>query len=274
MKVDLHLHTSASDGTWDPERLLAEVQKKEIGVFAVTDHDTVVNTLIVRGLAQDAGLYYVNGVEISATLENNLFHILGYNIDPADPELNKLLQHNTRLMEEKDDVSIKVLIENGYQLDYNKYQVYQNDNSRGGWKALNFLIDEGICRDPHDYFCNIFNEQNKLFFPVFPSPQEVIAAIAKAGGIPVLAHPAVSANEKFTLEEILEVFLELGIEGIECYHPQHDHHSAGICLKWAQKNGLQITGGSDCHGDFICSRQLGLPEIHFKQLILDKIISI
>lgn len=270
MRSDLHIHTTASDGTWEPARLIAEVKRQGIEVFAVTDHDTVANLTLTARLAGEAGLRFVPGVEISTTYEGRLFHILGYGIDPDNPSLRQLLSHNTRLMTKKDDDSIKMLIEEGAALDFESYLAYDNDYTRGGWKALNFLIDSGLCNDAADFFTRLFKGLHHVF-PVFPPPREVTEIIKQAGGIAVLAHPAGSFSRKMNLESVLASFCREGIEGVEVFHPDHDQEKTVFCRDWSLQKGLYITGGSDCHGDFIESRRLGTPEVRMRQLSFGKI---
>jgi len=271
MRADLHIHTTASDGSWTPGALVDELKKKGISMFAVTDHDSVSNLKKTQELARKEGLYFIPAVEISATFQGQLFHILGYGIDPADPGLTELLRHNTELMNKKDDDSIRTLIAQGYQIDFEKYKNYKDDGSRGGWKALNFLIDEGFCKDPKDFFKNLFNDKYNLGFPVFPSPQEVIKTVAGAGGVAFLAHPAGGLQRKLDLSEVLESFTQMGIAGIECWHPEHDREETDYCLDWCMNNRLDISGGSDSHGVFIKTRQLGVPQIFLEQLRLDSL---
>jgi len=268
VRSDLHIHTTASDGTWTPQRLVSEIKDNGIQIFSVTDHDSVENIAVTAKLAKEEGIRFLPGVEVSTTLEGKLFHILGYGIDPDNPLLRQLLWHNTELMMKKDDDSIKMLIEEGHAIDFDGYLAYENDVSRGGWKALNYLIDAGLCRDAVDFFTRLFKGIH-LVFPVFPSPREVIEAINKAGGIAVVAHPAGNFSRKMNLEKVLDAFYREGIEGVESFHPEHDEEKTAFCCEWSLQKGLYLTGGSDCHGDFIRSRTLGNPEVRMRQLRLE-----
>lgn len=273
MRIDMHLHTSASDGTWSPAQLVAEVRDKKLDVFAVTDHDTVESIRETQTLADRSGLFFLPGIEISSTLNGRLFHILGYAIDTNDPGLRRLANENSRLMTEKDNDSIKRLIEHGYNIDYEDYLHYKNDTSKGGWKALNFLIERGICQNAADFFDKIFIDLHDLSFPKFASPEEVIETIVKAHGAPVLAHPGVNLyGHSHSLEQVLQDFYDQGIQGIEVFHTQHNDVQTKTCYEWAARKGLQITGGSDCHGSFIPHRKLGFPEVYVDKLKVDKIL--
>jgi predicted metal-dependent phosphoesterase TrpH len=267
MKVDLHIHTTASDGSWTPEKLLAEIRKADIGLFAVTDHDTVGNIAPARQMAAAAGIEFLPGVEISTTTGGRTFHILGYGIDPSSEDLRRLLQRNIELLESVDHDSIRKLIADGFPIDYAEYCTYRHDPARGGWKSLSFLVDKGICRDVRDFFDNLFTTERGLAFPDYLPPAEVVGAIKAAGGAAILAHPG-SGFHGPVLEETLDHFAHIDIDGVECFHPGHDDATTRRVVAWCRKNGLLITGGSDCHGNFVPQRRLGVPLIRLEQLQL------
>lgn len=270
MRVDLHIHTDASDGSWGPARLVAEIHKAGIGLFAVTDHDTVKNIPRIRQLAAAANLAFLPGVEISATTGGRTFHILGLGVDPAAEDLQQILRHNTELLARVDHDSIRKLIAGGFKIDYEEYCAYRHDPARGGWKSLSFLVDKGFCRDVQDFFDNLFTAERGLTFPVYLPPAAVISAIKAAGGAAILAHPGSDFHGP-ALEETLDYFAYEEISGIECFHPGHDEATTRGVLAWCRKKGLLITGGSDCHGAFVPQRRLGQPPIQLAQLHLGEL---
>lgn len=181
MQVDLHIHSTASDGTWTPPEVVAAALAAGLGAIAVTDHDSVANVAATHELAVAAGLKFIPGAEICSTKDDFCFHILGYGIDVTNKRLLDLLEHNERLLNSKDDESIKMLIERGWLLDFEEFLRYDYDRRRGGWKALAFLQDKGLCGDVNDFFSRIFTKEHDLGFPVFPSIKEVVDAIHAAG---------------------------------------------------------------------------------------------
>lgn len=273
MRVDLHIHTTASDGDWGPEQLVDEVKKAGIGLFSVTDHDTIANLRMTAALAIEANLLFLPGVEICSTIKDQSFHILGYGIDGDNDVLGKLLRHNTCLMEEIDHESIKKLIGSGLAINYDEYCAYQHDPARGGWKSLNFLIDKGFCQDINEFFAHLFTKERGISFPEFPHPSEAIAAVRAAGGLSVLAHPG-SGFHGSTLEETLDFFEREDIQGVECYHPCHNPNTTQQAVQWCNKRGLLITGGSDCHGGFVEGRYLGNPGLGLEQLRLGRLLDL
>lgn len=121
MQVDLHIHSTASDGTWTPPEVVAAALAAGLGAIAVTDHDSVANVAATHELAVAAGLKFIPGAEICSTKDDFCFHILGYGIDVTNKRLLDLLEHNERLLNSKDDESIKMLIERGWLLDFEEF---------------------------------------------------------------------------------------------------------------------------------------------------------
>jgi predicted metal-dependent phosphoesterase TrpH len=269
MRADLHIHTIASDGCWSPERVVAEVLERGIRLFAVADHDSVASVLPTEALALEAELAFLHGVEISALLDGRIFHILAYGFDINDPDLALLLQDNRGRLLRTNDGVIHRLIAAGYDIDLDDYATYVYDQTRGGWRALNFLIDRGFCTGVRDYFDRLTADLS-LPYPPFPHPARVITTIRQAGGVPVLAHPGASLRHAGVTEDSLHPFLELGIGGLECYTCYHDEATTRACLDWCDRHDLLITGGSDCHGGFV-GRELGVPVVDTADLRLGEL---
>jgi predicted metal-dependent phosphoesterase TrpH len=257
MRADLHIHTTASDGCWGPERVVAEVQARSIGLFAVTDHDVIDNVAPVEALARDAGLAFLRGVEVSSWLDEHYFHILAYGFEPDASSFFALLRENRAKMMESNREVIHGLIARGYPIDPDDFETYSYDQFRGGWKALNFLIDRGFCTGVKDYFGDLGIGPSKVF-RTFPHPAEVIALIEEAGGVPVLAHPGATLKDVGVTAETLQPLLDFGIAGVECYHRYNDEATTRFCLDWCARHDLIVTVGSDCHGGLV-NRELGFP---------------
>ncbi|HAT4247216.1 TPA: PHP domain-containing protein [Clostridium perfringens] len=269
VRADLHMHTRASDGTLTPKELLKEIVEKDIKLFSVTDHDSIGSLEEMQDLTEGMDIKFIPGVEVSSIINGEQFHILAYNFDKNNKELMSLIENNDRLLQEKDDNSIKQLIDAGYDIDFKDYLAYEHDPSKGGWKTLNFLIDRGICKNIDEFFNKIFVGERALKYPNFPHPKEVIETIKKANGIVVLAHPKYGKSQ-FELDEMIELFKNWGVDGIECYHPHHDEDTIKYLVDYCTKNNLIITGGSDYHGGLISKRSLGTPEFYARYDLLDK----
>lgn len=271
MRADLHLHTTASDGRWTPEQIVAGARERDIELIAVTDHDSVANVSLTETLANEAGLRFLRGVEVSSQDGDQLLHILGYGIDLDDGALRALLTENRAKLEATDDGDIDDLIEMGYAIDREDYERYEQDPTRGGWKSLNYLIHKGICTDVQDFFANLWPHLRHQW-PDFATTSEVVAAIRAAGGVPVLAHPGASFEDGVT-EAGLATCRRLDIAGVECYSYAHDARATRTCVAWCRRHNLLITGGSDYHGGF-AGRELGVPAVDTEDLRLDGLLSV
>lgn len=266
-KVDLHLHTIASDGSWTPREAVLAAKKAGLGIMAVTDHDSLGSVAPVMKLTPKEGIEVIAGVEMCSTYEGRCFHILGYGFDCSNPILLAHLAHNRRLLEETDERAIGILSEEGWPVSIKEYRAYVYDPRRGGFKALFYLIDKGLCRDVKDFFSRIFIKKRGLDFPVFPSIEETVATLHKAGGVALLAHAA-SHFHGPGLARTLEAVGEKPLDGFECYHPAHSKEDTKTLLAYCQQHHKLISGGSDCHGRFVDGRIIGHPDIHESEIRL------
>lgn len=267
MRADFHVHTTASDGTWDPAELLDHLQAAGIGAFAVTDHDSTANLAEAARLAREAGLRFLPGVELNATKDGHNFHILGYGIDLDDKALQDLCRHNQRLLEQKDEDSVRHLAERGWDVSVPEFATYDYDRHRGGWRALAYLEDKGLCAGVGDFFQRVFTAENDLDFPDFPSVTEVIRVIHGAGGAALCAHLA-STFHGAGMAAYLPGLQAEPLDGLECYHSGHSGEDTRFLVAYCRQKGLYISGGSDCHGGFVPSRHLGSPAIDTADLYL------
>ena len=267
IKVDLHMHSTVSDGTWMPEELVHNVKSAGIRLFALTDHDNIGNVAKTTALAMEAGLCFIPGVEVSSTWNGRTYHILGLGVDISHPDLKSLLDKNQEQVDKKDDDAIGYLEGLYPQVSNEEYKVYENKRDRGGWKALNYLIDKGLCANYKDFFKLFEGDASEFVTPSFQSPAEVVAVIGKAGGCAILAHPGASFYDP-DYRYVIEHMLHEGIQGIECYHPENNETIKQYALEFCRRNNLLITGGSDCHGTFHPGRHLSLPDIRLSDLVL------
>lgn len=270
-RVDLHIHTTASDGTWTPAELISEAQRVGLGVIAVTDHDSVANVAEVGCLAAEAGIGFLPAAEICSTKGGQSFHILGYGIDIANRTLLELMKHNELLLEQKDVDSIRLLARDGWDVDEAEFARYTYDRRRGGWRALAYLIDKGLCSDVNDFFQRIFTPEHDLGFPTFPTIAEVINVIHGAGGVALCAHAA-SGFHGPGLEKVMDMLRTENFDGFECYHSNHSEEGTQRLLGHCLKHHLLISGGSDCHGTFVKSRELGEPYVDTEMINLGDLL--
>ena len=272
MRADIHIHTTASDGTWGPAELVSKVQTAGIEVFAVSDHDHTGNVAETGRIAKNAGLVFLPAVELNSTKDGHNYHILGYGIDTANAVLQELCSHNRELLEQKDNDSIHMLVKRGWPVSMEEFKEYRYDRRRGGWRALAYLQDKGLCGDVADFFTRIFTAENNLGFPEFPSVGEVVRVVHQAGGLALCAHIA-SDFHGAGLQECLPRLLDEELDGFECYHSGHKTSDSYLLAHYCQRHGLCISGGSDCHGSFVAARHLGEPLIDTSMLSLPGLLS-
>jgi predicted metal-dependent phosphoesterase TrpH len=259
VRVDLHLHTTASDGRWMPEQLITNVRQAGIGLFAVTDHDSLDSLAEIRQRVRGTGLRFLPGVELSARQDEQLYHLLAYGVESTEPELASFVAANASRLMGAGDEAVRLLAAAGYPVSLKEYAAYTWDRRRGGWKSLNYLIDIGLCRDVRDYFDQIFGGELAHPLAEFPPPERVIALARQAGGVVALAHPGALFSNGLD-ERRLDWLVDMGVEGLECYSFHHSEATTRQLLDYCRRRDLLITGGSDCHGGF-AGRPLGLPPI-------------
>lgn len=267
IKVDLHIHTTASDGTWTPQELIKNIIENNIDVFSVTDHDSVENIAEIKELVKNTNIVFIPGVEINTMFNGRNYHILGYGIDSLNTNLQEIMSDNKKKFEYIDYESIRLLTKKYKEFSLEEFEEYIHDKTIGGWKAYSYILKKGICKNPKDYFKLFEQGELKDLFENLEivSPLKAIEIIKQANGIPVLAHPGASFYHT-DIKEIIALFVERGIMGLECYHPNNSQEITNYCLEVCKKKGLMITGGSDCHGDFLENRKLGTPDIRLSQL--------
>ena len=231
------------------------------------NHDSVNNVNIAADLVKGTEMRFIKGVEVSATENGHILHILGYNIDPENASLNEVLLKNRNVMEERDENSIMILRDLNYPVCLQEFLAYENNPERGGWKALNYIKDKGLCKTYKDFFRLFGDKRSSINIEGCARPKTVISAIKEAGGIPVLAHPG-SGLYRYNPQDTVSFALEQGVEGIECFHPENNDETTNFCLELCKNKNLYITGGSDCHGTFVKERCLGNPDIDLDQLAL------
>jgi hypothetical protein len=267
MHVDLHIHTTASDSCWTPQNVVDGVLRKGIGLFAITDHDTVAHVLDTEALAKIHELGFLRGVEISCLDDKTFYHVLGYGIAVENAELRALIEENRARALANDAADVKRLIERGFPMDLDEYREFTYDQTLGGFKLYRYACEKGLCSDLKEFNRRVRGAIG-FRFPDFVHPAAACAVIRAAGGIPILAHPLASFKSCGGLvSENLRPLEDIGIAGLECYSQYHDNEATQTCLTWCRARDLLITGGSDYHGGFV-NRELGYPRVMREDLVL------
>lgn len=258
-KVDLHIHSYASDGQWSAEDLVANVDDNDIKLFAVCDHDEIGCVPEVAALVADReDLTYIKGVEISVTYKGRECHILTYGIDENDAGLLEILEMNRTIRDDYNDRLIEFLESDYPQVNLDDYRAYDYYPYQGGWRTYCYLIDRKVIDGLGDYFAKIAGfDYDKNFI----GPQEMLEKLNGLGYTTILAHPPAYAEGDLYDSEELDNWREWGIQGLECYTQyMKDQRNSAYYVDYCREYDLMITGGSDCHGGF-AGRRLGHPDV-------------
>jgi predicted metal-dependent phosphoesterase TrpH len=249
-EVDLHVHTTASDGTMSPAELVRYAKEKGLRAIAITDHDTVEG--IAEGLQEGSnlGLEVIPGVELSVAYSKGTMHLLGYYIDHTSAELLEKLAIVQQARAERNLKMVEKLRELGIEIDLSEIKEAPEHGQIGRPHFAYTLVQKGHAQNIQDAFERYLRKGGPAYVEKFKfSPQEAISVIHKAGGVTVLAHPfTLNQVQLQDLEPIIVALKEKGLDGIETYNPEHSEGQIKIYRHLAQKYGLVMTGGSDFHG--------------------------
>jgi predicted metal-dependent phosphoesterase TrpH len=242
-RVDLHTHTTFSDGLLTPEALVARALEKHLAAVAVTDHDTI-EALPRARAAATGGIEVVPGIEISSALEGHDLHVLGYYIDPENEPLRARLIRFQQERRERARQIVQRLAELGVHLDPDAVLEAAGPGAVGRPHVAAALVRGGHVGDLEEAFRRFLGAHGTAFVarPAF-HPEEAIALIHAAHGVSVLAHPG-----NLLADAVVERLALAGLRGVEVWHP---HHQPATTRRWralAERLGLLETGGSDFHG--------------------------
>jgi len=243
--IDLHLHTTASDGHLSPEELVNTIAAAGVRTFAVTDHDTLSAIPAAAAAARAAGLDAISGIEITAVHDGRDVHVLGYFLDGASEELAVFLDHQRTDRRRRLVVMLDRLESLGLPVDRAPLEARLSTGQAVGRPLIAAaLIAAGHARDTSDAFDRFLGEGRVAFEPrIGATPASVVSLIERAGGIASLAHPS-----KITDQSLILDLIASGLPAIEVYHPEHDAAAVERYRQLADAHGLLVTGGSDFHG--------------------------
>ncbi len=254
MFVDLHNHSTYSDGTMTPKEILEAAKKANVSVLAITDHDVLEGSRELLRISSSEKIKVISGVEIDALDDGVNIHVLGYGVDLNNETFCRRIKENR---EKLDDISVQMIRKMeaaGLPVSPEEFVNAQYDMKDGGWKALYYMVDKGITESLDDGFAMYGKYECGYDIVDFPSVQEAACWIHEAGGIAILAHPGVSIWKKdmplTQFQTKLEQLLRQGLDGVECFYPKHTSDITRICLAVCKDHQLCITTGSDCHGEF------------------------
>jgi predicted metal-dependent phosphoesterase TrpH len=244
--IDLHMHTTASDGRCTPEDLVQRCWDKGLRTIAVTDHDTMAGVAPTQRAAEARGMTCLPGIEITSVHGGKDVHMLAYFLPPETPGLQPMLEAQRRQRVER-ALEIAARLE---QLGAPVDKEAMIEAAAGSGKSLarpqiaQALIAAGHVASVPEAFDRYLGEDSPAYVPhTGVPPAEVVALVVRGGGIPSLAHPGYRPKD-----EIIPGLVEAGLVGLEVYHSSHDEAATAHYLGLARQHGLIVTGGSDFHG--------------------------
>jgi predicted metal-dependent phosphoesterase TrpH len=246
--IDLHLHTTASDGLCSPRELVDQCRAAGLTRIAVTDHDTVAAVDEVGSICAAAGLAFVPGIEITAIENGADVHVLGYFVDAHSPALAGFLAQMRQNRVERVKKIAERLAELGVPIDVSPLleQASRNDGrTLGRPQVARALIAAGHATDTNDAFERFLAKGRPAFIArAGASVEDVIKVIHDARGLVSLAHPGLTE-----IDARIPALCDAGLDAIEAYHSDHDPAMRDRYLEMARRHGVLVTGGSDYHGD-------------------------
>lgn len=248
IRPDLHLHTTASDGQYDVWNVARMVQRADVTLFAITDHDTMAALPAAADAAYERGLAFLPGVEISSAAEESNVHVLGYGVNPNDPVLCAVFEQMRQDRIRRIALMGERLAEMGMSLPMDEIFSSAGD-SIGRPHLARALVKRGFASDTGEAFhlylkrgCPAYVKRN------LPDAAEAVSLLCERGAVPVIAHPGEIHLPMERIVQLLEQWKKAGLMGLEVYHPANRGHYA----EWdriAREKHLLVTGGSDFHGD-------------------------
>lgn len=245
--LDLHIHTTASDGSLTPTQVVQLARKKGFSLIAVTDHDTMGGVAEALEAGKKYNVDVVPGVEISSgvTLE---VHMLGYGMSPDHPVMKAMMEDMRAARVERMERIIENLQKMGVPITVEEVEAVAG-GAIGRPHIAQVLIAHGLVPDVRTAFreyigvgAKAYVERRKM------TSEQVVANIRDAGGVPVLAHGGLLRISEVELNQWIDSMAKKGLMGLECYHNAHTPQMERLLRAAAERNGLLVTGGSDFHG--------------------------
>jgi 3',5'-nucleoside bisphosphate phosphatase len=268
--IDLHIHTTASDGSCTPKEVVQLAKQNDVCAIAITDHDTMdgVEEAIEEG--ERLGVNVIRGIEISTEIHQNEnaymdglvgreLHILGYFLNGAGEGLDIVIEGLKKVRESRNVLMLQRLNELGLAITMDDLREETSGEIMARPHFANCLVTKGYVKSIEEAFAKYLGDGKPGYVSrIRPSVEEGIRMIKDAGGIPVLAHPVLLGFSVETLDGLMGMLLPFGLMGVEAYYSLNRGNDTGNFLRLCIKHGLFATGGSDFHGAYRKEVQIGL----------------
>ena len=267
MRADLHVHSTASDGTLSPRALVSLAELNGVDVLAIADHDSVEGIEEASNASHDAHVTLVPAVELSANDDGRDIHILAYHVDATDHALLELLAKSRAVRVLRAKAMVAELQSAGFDIDFDDVTAVSGDAAVGRSHVARALVGLGHSLSVTDAFSRLIGRGRPFYIAKeSSSSKETIAAVRRFGAIPVLAHPGITK-----VDDLIPGMVADGLLGIEAYHADHDAADRIRYATLASRFGLVATGGTDYHGPEAPNPELGsvdVPDAEIRKLLL------
>lgn len=249
--ADLHMHSTASDGTFSPSELAVCAKKAGLRAAALTDHDTLSGLREFCFACERLGIEPVPGIEIGAKFKCEL-HIVGLFVDYKNREFAHITEELSKARAKRNYKMIDLLREGGINITAEDILSQKQDRDMNLCGRAHFaaaLVKKGYAADTDDAFARYIGRGGPFYAPrkIYP-PKETIEIIKNAGGLAIAAHPIFISRVRGELEELFNELKSYGLDGVECYYSTYDDEFSKMCLDICKKLDLAPSGGSDFHG--------------------------
>ncbi len=251
MRIDLHTHTTASDGLLAPDALVRLAKENGVGVLAVADHDSTDGVDAAMRAGAHAAVEVIPAVEINTDVNEAEVHVLGYYVDHHLPWFQEFLGRLRDGRVNRAAKMVEKLNALGVRLDFARVQALAA-GAIGRPHVARALVDAGVVASTEEAFEKFLGRNGPAYVERLKiTPQDAVQIILRAGGIPVLAHPGWGVKD-----EVIPPLVEAGLEGLEVYYPDHTPAMVTHFLEITQRLGLLTTGGTDFHGGDLATKTL------------------
>lgn len=255
VRIDLHIHTTASDGTFTPSEVISLALERKLKAIAITDHDTLAGSKEALHVGIPPSLDFLTGVEISTASPPfyagpGSFHLLGYSIRLDDPELNHALDKLQQARKNRNPAIINRLNDLGISITLDEVRQEAGEGQLGRPHIAQVLVKKGVVNSMDEAFDRLLGTDGPAYVDKYRIEcREAIKLILGAGGIPVLAHPGLlDCKNGDQFNELIAGLKEMGIQGVEVYYSEHTPEQTHLFAELAQRHELLLTGGTDFHG--------------------------
>jgi len=248
--IDLHVHSTCSDGTFTPSELVAYAVQKNLSALALTDHDTIDGLETARTAAKKLGLELVSGIEFSTEHHGKEIHILGLDIDPKQQTFTEQLKSLQEKRQNRNlEMAERLRTRAGIPITLENLKTAYGNGVLTRAHFGRWLFEQGYVSSVSDAFTRYIGNHCPCFVPQKSmNPKQAISLILQAKGIPILAHPLLYHLTRTQLQALVLDLKEAGLLGIEALYSTHTALEERMLRHLAKKQNLKISGGSDFHG--------------------------